>query len=129
MVPRRCTLALEGSAPITRAAIFALSLSLSLPLTLPLLPPFYPSHRLRCVCLFIVVFWEIPDTSNGVSYARHTMPCHAMLCRTVPCRAASLAFPFWSCIRSVLGFLRDFEKRPRPFPMVRRRWYARGPDL
>lgn len=73
------SLALEGSALITRAAVLSLSLppfllySFSLPLPLYLclalsfslfIPP------TRCVCLFIVVFWEIPDTRVTESHTR-----------------------------------------------------------
>jgi len=60
----------------SHARRYSLSLPLSLsPPPLPLFTSRAPSLslRLRCVCLFIVAFWEIPDTSNGVSYARHAV--------------------------------------------------------
>jgi len=87
LAPRRCTLShWKGvCTDHTRGAVPSLSLSLSLSsLSLPatlLLPPVRPSVSLshpfpsslslslslfipptRCVCLFIVAFWEIPDT-------------------------------------------------------------------
>lgn len=89
----------------TRGGTLSLSLSLCHSPSSPPSPELsfspYPSNSM-CLFVYSRVLGNTRYASNGVSYTR----------RTALRRARPLAFPFWNCIRSVLGFLRDFEKRP-----------------
>lgn len=99
---RECTDHTRGgvpSPPLSSPSRPLLTLPVFFSLALPL-----PPRPTDSMCLFVYsrVLGNTRYASNGASYTR----------RAALCRARPPAFPFWSCIRSVLGFLRDFEKRP-----------------